>query len=122
MEFIDFHTHYVSKQLLNATWLNFLQSINPEVYAKIDSFSRHVEFFTTYLKAEGVKYAVVLPECAPATSGNVPTEEVIEYCRGQDRLIPFASLNPNIHPDLVSKLEFYVKDCVANATTSITQN
>jgi predicted TIM-barrel fold metal-dependent hydrolase len=111
MEVIDFHTHYVSRRWLNATWLNFLESINPEFYAEIDSYSSDVELFTSHLKAEGVKYAVVLPECAPATTGNVPTEEVIEYCRGQDGLIPFTSLNPNVHPDLVSKLEFYVKDC-----------
>jgi len=110
MEIIDFHTHYVKKEFLNPTWLNFLESINPEFYAKIDDFSNHPELFTTYLKSQGVKYAVVLPECAPATSGYVPTEEVIEYCRGQEMLFPFTSLNPNIHYDFADKLETYVKE------------
>jgi hypothetical protein len=39
MDIIDFHTHYVKREMLNPTWLNFLESINPEFYAKIDDFS-----------------------------------------------------------------------------------
>ena len=87
-----------------------MELINPDFYAKADDFSNHPELFTSYLKAQGIKYAVVLPECAPATSGYVPTEEVIEYCRGQEMLIPFTSLNPNLHYDLANKLENYVKE------------
>jgi predicted TIM-barrel fold metal-dependent hydrolase len=110
MEIIDFHIHYIRKEMLNPTWLNFLEEINPDFYAKADDFSNHPELLTSYLKSQGVRYAVVLPECAPATSGFVPTEEVIEYCRGQEMLIPFTSLNPNVHPDPAAKLEFQVKD------------
>jgi predicted TIM-barrel fold metal-dependent hydrolase len=110
LEVIDFHTHYVRKELLNPTWLNYLESVNPEFYSKIDDFSSHPELFSAYLKSQGVRYAVVLAECAPATSGFVPTEEVIEYCRGQEMLLPFASLNPNLHDDLVDKLEEYVRE------------
>ena len=111
MEIIDFHTHFVRKCFLHPTWLNLLEELNPEFYSKIDEFSNNAELFTAYLKSQGVRYAVVLPEWAPATSGFVPTEEVIEYCRGQDMLIPFTSLNPNTHPDLAPQLESYVKDC-----------
>ncbi|MGQ9509957.1 MAG: amidohydrolase family protein [Thermodesulfobacteriota bacterium] len=109
MDVIDFHTHYVRKELLNPTWLNYLESINPEFFAQIDDFSNHPELFTDYLKSEGIRYAVVLPECAPATSGYVPTEEVIDYCRNQEMLIPFASINPNLHGDMVERLEEYVR-------------
>jgi len=109
MEVIDFHTHYVRKELLNPTWLNYLESINPEFYSRIDDYSNNPALFSAYLKSQGVRYAVVLAECAPATSGYVPTEEVIEYCRNQDMLIPFASLNPNVHYDLIERLEDYVK-------------
>ncbi len=111
MEIIDFHTHYVRKELLNSTWLSFLESINPEFFAKMDDFSKNPDLFITYLKTQGVRYAVVLPECAPATSGFVPTEEVIQYCRGQEMLIPFTSMNPNVHSDLAVKLQFYVEEC-----------
>ena len=111
MEIIDFHTHYVRKELLNPTWLSFLESINPEFFAKMDDFVKNPDLFITYLKTQGVRYAVVLPECAPATSGFVPTEDVIQYCRGQEMLIPFTSLNPNVQLDLAATLQFYVKDC-----------
>jgi len=111
MEIIDFHTHYVRKELLNPTWLSFLESINPEFFAKMDDFSKNPDPFITYLKTQGVRYAVVLPECAPATSGFVPTEEVIQYCRGQEMLIPFTSMNPNVHSDLALKLQSYVENC-----------
>jgi len=110
MEIIDFHTHYVRKELLNPTWLSFLESINPEFFAKMDDFGKNPDLFITYLKTQGVRYAVVLPECAPATSGFVPTEEVIQYCRGQEMLIPFTSMNPNVHSDLAVKLQFYVEN------------
>lgn len=109
MEIIDFHTHYVRKELLNPTWLNYLESINPEFFSRIDEYSINPELFSSYLRSQGVKYAVVLPECAPATSGYVPTEEVIEYCRNQDMLIPFTSLNINVHYDIIEKLEEYVR-------------
>ena len=111
MEIIDFHTHFVRKELLNPTWLSFLESVNPEFFAKMDDFSKNPDPFITYLKTQGVRYAVVLPECAPATSGFVPTEEVIQYCRGQEMLIPFTSKNPNVHSDLALKLQFYVENC-----------
>jgi len=111
MEIIDFHTHYVRKELLNPTWLSFLESINPEFFAKMDDFGKNPDLFITYLKTQGVRYAVVLPECAPATSGFVPTEEVIQYCRGQEMLIPFTSINPNVHSDLAVKLQFDVENC-----------
>lgn len=97
--------------MLTPTWLNFLESINPEFYAKIDDYSNNPKLFIDYLKSQGVKYAVVLPEWAPATSGSVPTEEVIEFCRDQEMLLPFTSLNPNAHPDTTTKLQFYVKEC-----------
>ena len=113
MEIIDFHTHYVRKELLNPTWLSFLESINPEFFAKMDDFVKNPDLFIAYLKTQGVRYAVVLPECAPATSGFVPTEDVIQYCRGQEMLIPFTSLNPNVQLDLAATLQFYVKDCGA---------
>lgn len=111
MDIIDFHTHLLKKDMSNPSLLNFLEEINPEFYARIEEYANNPQLFTEYLKSQGVKYAVVLPEHAPATSAFVPTEAVLEYCHGHDMLLPFASLNPNTHPDLTTKLEYYVKDC-----------
>jgi len=111
MEIIDFHTHLVKRELVNPTMLNFLEIANPEFYTRIDDFARDSDLFISYLRSQGVGYAVVLPEYAPATSASVTTEAVVDYCRGKDMLLPFASLNPNTHYDLAAKLEYYVKDC-----------
>ena len=111
MKIIDFHTHYVRKDLLNPVWDELLKELNPEFHARIDEFARRPELFTDYLKSQNVGHAVVLAECAPATSGFVPTEDVIDYCRGEEMLIPFASLNPQFHPDPAGKLEYYVREC-----------
>ncbi len=109
MNIIDFHTHYVRKEFLNFTWRNYLESINPDFYARIEEFSQNPDLFASHLRSQNVQYAVVLAECAPATSGHVPTEEVIEFCRGQEMLLPFTSINPNIHTDMVERLEDQVK-------------
>jgi len=110
MQVIDFHVHFIKRESLNPTWLNYLKEINPEYYAKLEDFAAHPETLTDYLTSQDVKYAVVLPECAPATSGDVLTEDVIAYCRDRKMLIPFASLNPNVHPEPAEKLETYVKE------------
>lgn len=111
MKVIDFHTHLLKREMLNPTHLNHLEKVNPDFFARMEEYGSHPEIFTAYLKSQGVTYAVVLPEYAPATSSFVPTEEVIEYCRGQEMLLPFASLNPFTDPDMAAKLEHYVKEC-----------
>jgi predicted TIM-barrel fold metal-dependent hydrolase len=111
MEVIDFHTHLLKSEMANPTTLNFLESVNPAFFAEIEAFSKSPELFAGYLRSQGVQHAVVLPEYAPATSCAVPTEEVLEYCRGHEMLLPFASLNPNTHPEMDLKLEFYVREC-----------
>lgn len=110
MRVIDFHIHYIRREMLNATWLEYLAEMNPEYHADIEHFADHPEVLTAYLDSQGVESAVILPECAPATSGHIPTEEVITYCRGQERLFPFASINPNMHSNTASRLEGYVKE------------
>jgi len=109
MEVIDFHTHLVTAEDLNSTLIEFYKTTNPEMLTRIDNF-KDPRVTVEFLKKQGVKYAVVLAEYAPATTYCVSTERVIEYCRGQDMLIPFANINPNIHRELAKKLEEYVTE------------
>jgi len=109
MQVIDFHTHLVTSEDLNPTLIQFYKATNPELFARMDDF-RDPQVTVEFLKNEGVKYAVVLAEYAPATTYALSTEKVVEYCKGQDMLIPFASINPNIHPEPAKKLEEYVKE------------
>jgi len=111
MELIDFHTHWVKRELINPTYTEFLEANNPAFMQRIDDFGSDPLASVNYFKSQGVKYAVVLAECAPATSAFVSTEAVVEHCQGEGMLIPFASLNPNTDPEPATKLEHYVKDC-----------
>lgn len=110
MKIIDFHTHYVRKEMLNPTWADYLEKINPEFFKQIDDYASHPDRYVDYLKSQGVDYAVVLSECAPATSGHVTAESMLSYCRGQSMLIPFVSLNPFTDPDPALQLEEAVKE------------
>ncbi|MBW2030033.1 MAG: amidohydrolase [Deltaproteobacteria bacterium] len=111
MQVIDFHTHLLKREMLTPSHRDFLKETNPRFFERIDEYAKRPEMFASYLRGQGVSYAVVLPEYAPATSTFVPTEDVIDYCKGQDILIPFASLNPNTHPDPAAKLRTFVTEC-----------
>lgn len=110
MRIIDFHTHYVQKEMLNPTWRDYLAKINPEFFKQIDDYARHPDRYVAYLKSQDVDFAVVLSESAPATSGHVTADSMLAYCRGQSMLIPFVSLNPFTDPDLALRLERAVKE------------
>ncbi len=109
MEIIDFHTHLVYLERFYPVVRELFQAINPEMLARLDEL-RDPQAAVDYLKNEGIRYAVVLPECAPAITGYLSSEDVIDYCRNQDMLIPFASLNPNTDPEPAKKLETYVRE------------
>ncbi len=52
------------------------------------------DFFVSYLKENGVDYGVVMADICPAVTGICTNEYVLEFCKGRDALIPFASINP----------------------------
>jgi len=63
-----------------------------------------------YLDDSGVDYAVALAELSPITTGVLSNEEVAEVCQGNDRMIPFCSINPFLVADLPGELERYVTE------------
>ena len=65
--------------------------------------------FLAMMDRVGVDYAVALPEVAPAVTGIVTTEEVLEFCEGCSRLIPFASININLCSEPARELERYIE-------------
>jgi predicted TIM-barrel fold metal-dependent hydrolase len=107
---IDFHTHLLPPDLLNETVVEFLRRTNPGYYREMRSYSEDPGRFAAYLRSQGIAYAVVLPEFAPAVSCSIPTREVIEFCRSEPMLIPFVSVNPNTDPDPPGLLEHYVRE------------
>lgn len=98
---IDFHIH-VFQEPWHPWVMDFLRKVNPKAYT---SRPLRSDELLKILDDAGVEYGVVLAENAPAVTGIVSNEYVAEFCRGSDRLIPFASINPNTSPDMVEELE-----------------
>ncbi len=94
---IDFHTHpiYYQKYTPSAEgWIQKVHQLSGDEWQSFVQTYSDPSFFSRHLKDNGVDYAVVMAELSPITTGICPNEYVAEFCRGQDRLIPFASLNP----------------------------
>ncbi len=99
--FVDFHVH-VYEDVWHPWVMDFLKKSNPDF-----DFRQQItrERLLRILKEAGVGYAVILAENAPAATGIVRNEYVAEFCRGEERLIPFASINPNTSPNMAEEME-----------------
>lgn len=106
---IDFHVHmgmYTEHKPWVTEWLKLFHPVGYEEY--ISRYNDPGEF-EEMLSADGVDYACVLAELNPITTGICSNEQVREFCRGRKRLIPFCSINPNIHTDLGEELRKMVE-------------
>ncbi len=98
---VDFHVHVYEKPW--HPWvMEFLKKSNPNINHE-KPITR--EELLQIMDEAGVDYAVILAENAPAVTGVVTNEFVAKFCEGEERLIPFASINPNTSPDMVEELE-----------------
>ena len=68
------------------------------------------ESYLRVLDDAGADYGVILAELAPITSAIASNETVEALCKGQPRLIPFASLNPYLIENPARELERLVRD------------
>jgi hypothetical protein len=94
---IDFHIHpiyYESYSSSTEGWIMERQGKSRAEWAAfVEEYSRPASF-SRFLRESGVDYGVVLAELSPITTGICPNEYVSEFCRGQENMIPFASVNP----------------------------
>jgi len=108
---IDFHIHPIYYEKYCPSAEEFIKK-NQHVEdwpAFINKYGDPAEF-VRYLVDNGVDYGIVLAELSPITTGICPNEYVYEFCRGQDRLIPFASVNPYMINDAGREVERLVKE------------
>lgn len=92
---IDFHIHpiYYDKYCVSAEeWIKMRQSV-PDWSDFIEKYEDPVEF-SRFLEENGVDYGVIMAELSPVTTGICTNDYVLKFCRGQEKLIPFASINP----------------------------
>lgn len=108
MRVLDFHTHPYMPQFLAPGTREFVKGVSSALREHGHKLA-DPRYFADTLKQQGVERAVVLPEHCPATSGNVRTEDVLEWCgAAADVLIPFASIDPNTDDSPAELLQRYI--------------
>lgn len=99
---IDFHIHVGKLENWHPWVIDHLSKINPGLFQNFDDFA-NPNNMEDYLTKEGVEYAVILAEDSPLTTGVVTNEYVHDFCKGRNKLIPFASINPSTtsNPEII---------------------
>ena len=107
---IDFHVHGVPMGDIPPGFADFLKRQTGEDLAQLIARYASPQEFLRLLDNSGVRYAVVLAEVAPVTSGTVSNDFVRDFCRSSPRLIPFASVNPFMTNQPARELERLVRE------------
>jgi len=114
MPVVDFHLHCYDRPLRAPE--SFIAFMDRELAKAYGSFAKFLEQYgsaESYLRVlddAGADYGVILAELAPITSAIDSNETVEALCKGQPRLIPFASLNPYLIENPARELERLVRD------------
>ncbi|HIC93867.1 MAG TPA: amidohydrolase [Anaerolineae bacterium] len=110
MPVIDFHVHIAQPEHYHPWVIEWMQTLVKEDF--LEYLRRHLspEGMREVLRESGVDYAVALAEVSPITTGVTTNEYVAEFCRGVDRLIPFANINPFTTARPAQELERCVRE------------
>ncbi len=108
LKIIDFHVHIGLKEHWNEWIHEYQKSAHSEYYKRYDEMI-DPERFVVYLKSHQIHRAVILPEISPNITGIVPNEYVLEFCQGQNTLIPFCTINPSLVSNPSQQLKKYIK-------------
>jgi predicted TIM-barrel fold metal-dependent hydrolase len=107
---IDCHTHMVRYESFTPGYRRFLENYRPDYFGAFMERYDNPANVDAMLEAAGVERAVVMAEPTPLTTGMASTEYVVDFCRRSRRLIPFASFDPFLTPNLPEELERAVKE------------
>lgn len=110
---VDFHVHLAKYESFNEDAYNwFAQAFSsPGAYEVFADKYKKPEEYLQLMDESGVDYAVILAEISPLTTGIATNEMVEAFCSYSPRLIPFCTLNPQLHADMSSLLK---KLCIEN--------
>lgn len=106
---IDFHLHVGRRHQLTPRMIaHFEETIGAETLKLLDDLTPSM--LTDYLDREGIERAVLLAEYSPKATGVISSEFISEFCRGTDRLIPFASIDLDSPVDAGTQVERSVRE------------
>lgn len=108
MRVIDFHVHIALKEHWHSWVHEHQRRMRSDYYERYEEFCDPKKF-ASYIKEAGIERAVILAELSPITTGVVTNEYVMEFCKGIDTFIPFASINPYLVARPAHELERYIE-------------
>jgi hypothetical protein len=107
---IDFHIHVITRQMVDVPWYGglFLKH-NPTLFTEQGKFPLTPERILAEMDSAGIDYGLILPNESTQIGIDIPNEFVLEFCQGQERLLPWVDVNPQNTNDPVKRLETLVK-------------
>src|SRR3990172_8434106 len=103
---IDFHIHTITRKMLDVSWYGGLfLKYNPGLFTAEGKFPLTPERVLQELDSAGVDYALILPNESVTIGIDIPSEFALEFCQGQERLLPFANVNPHTTENFVKQFE-----------------
>ena len=97
MPIVDVQVHVAHTDPTPESFAAYMAAnVSRDVAGFVAQFSRP-ERFVELLDDNGVDYACVLAEVAPAVSGVATNEYVRDFCAASPRLLPVATVNPYVH-------------------------
>ncbi len=106
---VDFHFHAGEPKDWHPWVMGFIYDMNANIEADIAQCQTQ-KGLVRYLDLHGVRFAVVLAEDSPITTGVVSNERVRDLCEGSNRLVPFASFDPTSEDDPPGRLRRLVEN------------
>ena len=107
MKVIDFHVHIGLKEHWHEWIHSYQEAAQSEYYERYEEMI-DADKFADYLRSHSIEKAVILAETCPITTGVVPNEYVLDFCKGRDIYIPFCTINPFIVSHPARELKKYI--------------
>lgn len=110
---IDFHIHALYYEQSTPGLTEFIKKSSKEAAADWSGFIQKYSDpagYVAYLNDCGVDFGVILAEYCPISTGICTNDYVYQFCQGQERLIPFACINPYLIGNPAGELERLVKE------------
>lgn len=102
---VDFHVHPPAPKEYQPWVLEWMESnLGSEVPAYLAQFDT-ADKFEALLDESGVDYAVLLADHSPMTTGTLSNDDLLRYCAGRARLLPFGCVNPMLVHDASAEAE-----------------
>ena len=107
---VDFHIHPIYYEYYRESTLEWIKELqSPQSWDEFYTKNSDPAYFVDYLKRCGVDYAVILADHTPIVNGMCSNEYVLNFCADYEELIPFASINPYMTPNMAEELKRLVK-------------